>query len=111
MPELELAPDIETKFNRLPWCRRASPSTTRHESVKSTDADKLMLNPKTVKRFLYRFSDFAAEAFINGARKTRLAPTSPPAPISHGLTIKSGFYSPQEFRWPDGLDTEGLLQS
>jgi hypothetical protein len=43
MPELELAPDIETKFNRLPWCHRASPSTTRHESVKSTDADILIL--------------------------------------------------------------------
>ena len=46
MPELELAPDIENKFNRLPWCHWASPSTTRHESVKSTDADKMMLNPK-----------------------------------------------------------------
>jgi hypothetical protein len=44
--ELELAPDIENKFNRLPWCHRASPSTTRHESVKSTDADKMMLNLK-----------------------------------------------------------------
>jgi hypothetical protein len=42
MLELELAPVIETKFNRLPWCRRASPSTTRHESVKSTDADKMI---------------------------------------------------------------------
>jgi len=49
MLELELAPDIENKFNRLPWCHRASPSTTRHESVKSTDADKMMLNLKTVK--------------------------------------------------------------
>jgi hypothetical protein len=39
---LELAPDIGTKSNRLPWCHRASPSTTRHESVKSTDADKLI---------------------------------------------------------------------
>jgi hypothetical protein len=40
--ELELAPVIETKSNRLPWCRRASPSTTLYESVKSTDADRLM---------------------------------------------------------------------
>ena len=34
---------LELKSNRLPWCHRASPSTTRHESVKSTDADRLML--------------------------------------------------------------------
>jgi hypothetical protein len=33
---------LKPKFNRLPWCHRASPSTTRHESVKSTDADKLI---------------------------------------------------------------------
>jgi len=46
--ELELAPDIENKFNRLPWCHRASPSTTRHESVKSTDADKLISNWQSV---------------------------------------------------------------
>jgi len=39
MLELELAPDVENQFNRLPWCHRASPSTTRYESVKSTDAD------------------------------------------------------------------------
>jgi hypothetical protein len=49
MLELELAPDIEIEFNRLPWCHRASPSTTRHESVKSTDADKLMLGWQSVK--------------------------------------------------------------
>jgi len=49
--ELELAPDIENKFNRLPWCHRASPSTTRHESVKSTDADKLVLKWHSVNRF------------------------------------------------------------
>ena len=42
MLELELAPVTETKFGRLPWCRRASPSTTLYESVKSTDADRLM---------------------------------------------------------------------
>jgi hypothetical protein len=46
--ELELAPDIENKFNRLPWCHRASPSTTRHESVKSTDADKMISNWQSV---------------------------------------------------------------
>jgi hypothetical protein len=46
MLELELAPVIETKFNRLPWCQRASPSTTLYESVKSTDADRLMLKDK-----------------------------------------------------------------
>ena len=41
--ELELAPDIENKLNRLPWCHRASPSTTRHETVViSTDADRLI---------------------------------------------------------------------
>jgi hypothetical protein len=40
--ELDLAPVIETKFNRLPWCQRASPSTTLYESVKSTDADRLI---------------------------------------------------------------------
>jgi hypothetical protein len=49
MLELELAPDVENKFNRLPWCHRASPSTTRHESVKSTDADKMIYLMKTVK--------------------------------------------------------------
>jgi hypothetical protein len=43
---------LKPKFNRLPWCHRASPSTTRHESVKSTDADKLMQIGKTVKSFL-----------------------------------------------------------
>jgi hypothetical protein len=42
MLELELAPGIENKFNRLPWCQRASPSTTLYESVKSTDADRLI---------------------------------------------------------------------
>jgi len=51
MLELELAPVIETKFNRLPWCQRASPSTTLYESVKSTDADTMMLNGKSVKPF------------------------------------------------------------
>jgi hypothetical protein len=43
---------LKPKFNRLPWCRRASPSTTRHESVKSTDADKLMQTRINVKTFL-----------------------------------------------------------
>jgi hypothetical protein len=52
MLELELAPVIETKSNRLPWCRRASPSTTLYESVKSTDADRLMSEPVQVKWFL-----------------------------------------------------------
>jgi len=64
MPELELAPDIENKFNRLPWCHRASPSTTRHESVKSTDADKLMQNWKSVKGF------FVAQAFLPAGSET-----------------------------------------
>ena len=50
--ELELAPVIETKFNRLPWCRRASPSTTLYESVKLTNADRLILLPAPVKSFL-----------------------------------------------------------
>ena len=54
MLELELAPVIETKFNRLPWCQRASPSTTLYESVKSTDADRLILIPEAVKSFLQR---------------------------------------------------------
>jgi hypothetical protein len=49
MLELELAPVIGTKSNRLPWCQRASPSTTLYESVKSTDADRLILNRETVK--------------------------------------------------------------
>jgi hypothetical protein len=49
--ELELAPDIEIEFNRLPWCHRASPSTTRHESVKSTDADKLIYDWLSVNKF------------------------------------------------------------
>ena len=42
MLELELAPDAEIAFNRLPWRHRASPSTTLHETVISTDADKLI---------------------------------------------------------------------
>jgi hypothetical protein len=54
MLELELAPDIENKFNRLPWCHRASPSTTRHESVKSTDADKLISNWQSV-NWIFQF--------------------------------------------------------
>ena len=61
---LELAPDIENKFNRLPWCHRASPSTTRHESVKSTDADKLMQKDKSVKGF------FVAQAFLTAGSET-----------------------------------------
>jgi len=40
--ELELAPDVEIEFNRLPWRHRASPSATLHESVVSTDADRLI---------------------------------------------------------------------
>jgi hypothetical protein len=51
MPGLELAPDIENKFNRLPWCHRASPSTTRYESVKSTDADTMIYMRGIVKNF------------------------------------------------------------
>ena len=51
MLELELAPVIGTKSNRLPWCQRASPSTTRYESVKSTDADRLMQIHERVKNF------------------------------------------------------------
>jgi len=59
MLELELAPDIENKFNRLPWRHRASPSTTRHESVKSTDADKMMLNFKMSNPNFYPPSSFS----------------------------------------------------
>jgi len=51
MPELELAPALRSKLNRLPWCLRASPSTTLHETVISTDADRLMLKPKIVNVF------------------------------------------------------------
>jgi hypothetical protein len=51
MPGLDLAPAVEIAFNRLPWFLRASPSTTRHESVKSTDADKLMRKSQVVNRF------------------------------------------------------------
>jgi len=51
MLELELAPDVENQFNRLPWCHRASPSTTLYESVKSTDADRLMQSFRTVKNY------------------------------------------------------------
>jgi hypothetical protein len=51
MLELELAPVIGTKSNRLPWCQRASPSTTRYESVKSTDADRLMQVAEMSKTF------------------------------------------------------------
>jgi hypothetical protein len=44
LPELDLAPALKMNFNRLPWRQRASPSATLHESVKSTDADIMMLN-------------------------------------------------------------------
>jgi hypothetical protein len=40
-PGLDLAPGVELAFNRLPWLHRASPSATLHETVVSTDADKL----------------------------------------------------------------------
>jgi len=53
MLELELAPVIGTKSNRLPWRQRASPSTTLYESVKSTDADTMMFYIKKVKSFLH----------------------------------------------------------
>jgi hypothetical protein len=52
--ELELAPDIENKFNRLPWGHRASPSSTRHESVKSTDADKMISKWQSV-NWIFQF--------------------------------------------------------
>jgi hypothetical protein len=50
-PGLDLAPDVEIVFNRLPWCHRASPSTTRHETVLSTDADKLIYPVPAVNQF------------------------------------------------------------
>jgi hypothetical protein len=53
MLELELAPVTETKSSRLPWCLRASPSTTLDESVQSTDADKLIFEGYSVKWILY----------------------------------------------------------
>jgi len=52
MLELELAPVIETKSNRLPWCQRASPSTTLYESVESTDADRMIFECDAVKFYL-----------------------------------------------------------
>jgi len=52
MPGLELAPGVEIAFNRLPWCQRASPSTTLHETVVSTDTDKLISKDKIVNRIL-----------------------------------------------------------
>jgi hypothetical protein len=58
MLELELAPVIETKFNRLPWCQRASPSTTLYESVKSTDADRLMHYGEKSKGIFLRHNTF-----------------------------------------------------
>ena len=42
LPGLELAPALNRNFNRLPWLQRASPSATLHETVVSTDADRLM---------------------------------------------------------------------
>jgi hypothetical protein len=39
---LDLAPALKLNFNRLPWRHRASPSATLHETVVSTDADKLI---------------------------------------------------------------------
>lgn len=56
--ELDLAPVIETKSDRLPWCQRASPSTTLYESVKSTDADRLIQEVWLVKKY---FGGFEAE--------------------------------------------------
>jgi len=41
--ELDLAPvHLERLRGRLPWHHRARPSATLHESVVSTDADRLM---------------------------------------------------------------------
>jgi hypothetical protein len=48
---LDLAPGVEIAFNRLPWCRWASPSTTLHEAVVSTDADKLIYGSPPVNKF------------------------------------------------------------
>src|SRR5205823_9134028 len=43
MPGLDLAPGHPKRIpGRLPWCHRASPSTTLHETVISTDADRLI---------------------------------------------------------------------
>jgi hypothetical protein len=41
-PGLDLAPALKLHLNRLPWRHRASPSATLHETVASTDADKLV---------------------------------------------------------------------
>ena len=42
-PGLELAPGRPERIrSRLPWLHRASPSATLHETVVSTDADKLI---------------------------------------------------------------------
>jgi hypothetical protein len=49
---------LKPEFNRLPWCHGASPSTTRYESVKSTDTDKLMSSWQGVK---WIFSGFFAK--------------------------------------------------
>jgi hypothetical protein len=44
---------LKPKFNRLPWGHRASPSSTRYESVKSTDADRLMQDVEAVKIYFW----------------------------------------------------------
>jgi hypothetical protein len=99
MLELELAPDIENKFNRLPWCHRASPSTTRHESVKSTDADKMMLNRKMSnpnfhsRQFLDEnyLTDAVRKPIYNGYRWIkRVVRGTTPITVPHQLVVPQG---------------------
>jgi len=89
--ELELAPDVENKFNRLPWCHRASPSTTRHESVKSTDADKVLLNMQSV-NWIFAFKNHLTEACrrrINNSElmDKRVVSGTTPITVPHQLVV------------------------
>jgi hypothetical protein len=58
---------LKPKFNRLPWRHRASPSTTRYESVKSTDADRLMLSWKLSNNFFEQkpFDQITCKSYKN----------------------------------------------
>ena len=63
---------LKPKFNRLPWRHRASPSTTRYESVKSTDADIVISKCRMS-------NGFFQAAVCRSLRQVEVQPRSEPA--------------------------------
>src|SRR5205085_10099126 len=78
-PKLDLAPGrLERIRSRLPWFHRASPSTTLHETVASTDADTLMQERSNVKSFFRRDIPWQvqwAQLTLNGQQYENLCGT------------------------------------